>query len=137
MKPVSTMHRGSPATPLLGAIRKDRALVMALVLLYGLLAGFVGFAHVATAGPGAKAPILCLTSDDGSIPEGSASSPCDACLLTHAPGLVAVHAAELPQPAFVHAGVVLSVSQDIWSAPRVRAPPARGPPSAVKVFRKA
>lgn len=136
MEPVSTMHRGSSATPFMGAIRKDRALVLALTLLYGLLAGFVGLAHVALAGPGAKAPILCLTSDDGSTPEGSASSSCDACLLTHAPGLEG-YAATPPQPAFVHAGVVLPVSQDIWNAPRVRAPPARGPPSAVKVFRKA
>lgn len=121
------MQRESQAPSILSAIRKDRALLLALALLYGLLSGLVGFGHVAMASPGGKAPILCLTGDDGSSPEGAAAAPCDACLLTHAPGLLSAPPA-LPLPAMSRVQITLSGAPDLMVIHAVRLPPARGPP---------
>ncbi len=112
-----------------------------IVALYALAMATLGFAHkpVAASGlspvelaayalPDGTLPDLCLTGHAGSG-EKALADHCDACALSHAPGLAAPSQTILPAPAMRELAFAIDPAGQFRPAPR-HGPTSRGPPLA-------
>lgn len=128
---------------MLPTLRHCRANVW-VVALYALAMATLGFAHkpvapaagsysalemAAYALPDGTPPDLCLTDHDRKGPQGAAAGHCDACALSHAPGLVPP--AQAAMPAQVSTRIAGWIDPSGQFAPALqRGPTSRGPPLA-------
>ena len=115
-----------------------------VVALYALAMATLGFAHkpaapvagalsaielAAYALPDGTLPDLCLTGHDQDGPQGAAAVHCDACALSHAPGLVPPAQIGLPAQASVR--LVAWIDPAGQFSPALHGgPTSRGPPLA-------
>jgi len=128
---------------MLPRLRHCRANVW-IVALYALAIATLGFVHkpvapaasapsaiemAAYALPDGTLPDLCLTGHDQQGPQSAAAGHCDACALSHAPGLVPP--AQIALPAQVSPRIAAWIDPSGQFAPALqRGPTSRGPPLA-------
>ena len=126
-------------------VRNQRVIRLWLVAFYALSMALVGFTHAAPPSaakidlaayvlPDGSLPTICLnTGDTGGTPQ-MGSTPCDACLLISASGLLPCRA-DVPTTHPVVADVTFEPAADFTSVTRfTHVPHLRGPPQAFAVI---
>ncbi|HMN72017.1 MAG TPA: hypothetical protein PKA55_09140 [Rhodoblastus sp.] len=125
---------------MLPRLRHSRANIW-IVALYALAIATLGFAHKPVAAPALTAaelaayalpdgtlPDLCLTGH-GQSPDSAVADHCDACALSHAPGLAAPAQVCLPAATPTRIAFRIDPAGQFSPSPQ-RGPTSRGPPRA-------